>query len=149
MYEALSDAATYLSALSLAGLLGLFWFTVIFEVPRYTLSFLSAAVYRLRSRPMVGSRDAASVGRVTVVVAGYNEEDSIRNCVLSLREQSLAPHEIIVVSDGSTDNMPKVLSQLLNEGLIDRAHSDGPSGRQVGGDQSGRALGDRRHYRQC
>lgn len=123
MYEALSNAATYLSAQSVAGLVGLFWFTIIFEVPRYTLSFLAAAVYRLRARPVVRSREVDKIGKVTVVVAGYNEEDSIRNCVLSLHEQSLPPDEIIVVSDGSTDNMPKVLTALLHEGLIDRAHS--------------------------
>jgi cellulose synthase/poly-beta-1,6-N-acetylglucosamine synthase-like glycosyltransferase len=123
MSETLSDAATYLGAQSLMGLIGLFWFTVIFEVPRYTLSFLSVVVYRLRARPVIRRRKVETVGKVTVVVAGYNEEDSVRKCVLSLREQSLPPDEIIVVSDGSTDNMPRVLTELLSEGLIDRAHA--------------------------
>ena len=119
MYQAVSDAATYLSAQSLASLLGLFWFTVIFEIPRYTISFVSAALYRLRPAER---RKRGSVGTVTVIVAGYNEADSIRKCVLSLREQSLKPDEIIVVSDGSTDRMPAVLNDLQREGLIDRAH---------------------------
>ena len=123
MYEVIADAATYLGAQSLAGLLGLFWFTVIFELPRYTLSFASAAIYRLRPRPPIRRRHTDDAGRVTVVVAGYNEEDSVRKCVMSLREQSLRPDEIIVVSDGSTDKMPRVLRELLREGLIDRAHA--------------------------
>ena len=128
MYEALSDAATYLSAQSVAGLLALFWFTAVFEVPRYLLSFIAAAIYRLRSRPATRRRDAERVGRVTAVVVGHNEADRIRRCVRSLREQSHEPHEIIVVSDGSTDDMPKILNQLLSEGLIDRAHSTGLRG---------------------
>lgn len=122
MFTAVSDAATYLSAQSLAGLLGLFWFTVIFEVPRYTISFVSAILCKLHIKSAGPGRRTADVGRVTVVVAGYNEEDSVRRCVLSLHAQSRKPDEIIVVSDGSTDNMPGVLRDLLSEGLIDHAH---------------------------
>jgi glycosyltransferase involved in cell wall biosynthesis len=39
---------------------------------------------------------------VTVVISAYNEEDNIRNCILSLMKQTL-PSEIIVVDDGSND----------------------------------------------
>ncbi len=123
MYAAVSDAITYLSAQSTASLLALFWFTVIFEVPRYTIAFASAAFSRLTSawRPQrFRKRDD---GRVTVVIGGHSEADSIERCVLSMHEQSRPPDEIIVVSDGSTDNMPQVLADLQRRGLIAQAHS--------------------------
>ena len=100
--------------------MGLFWFTIIFEIPRYTIAFVSAAL--LAGRVHRAGRTAADTGTVTVVVIGHNEETGIRRCVLSLREQSRAPDEIIVVSDGSTDRMPTVLADLQREGLIDQAH---------------------------
>lgn len=41
--------------------------------------------------------------RVTVIVPAYNEAASIADTIRSLREQTLAPEEILVVDDGSTD----------------------------------------------
>ncbi len=120
MFQFISDGLNYLTAQSGSSLLGLFWFVIIFEIPRYLLSFFSVAVLSVRSareRHVHGD-----VGRVSVVIAGHNEEDSIERCVESLREQSRPPDEIIVVSDGSTDRMPDKLRELQNKGLIQEAH---------------------------
>jgi cellulose synthase/poly-beta-1,6-N-acetylglucosamine synthase-like glycosyltransferase len=119
MFEPISDGITYLTSQSGESLLRLFWFVIIFEFPRYTLGFISVAalaVYaRHRSRP-------SPRGRITVMIAGHNEQDSIERCVLSLREQSRPPDEIIVVSDGSTDMMPQKLRELQDRGLIKEGH---------------------------
>lgn len=120
MTSILSEGLDYITAQSFVSLMGLFWFSVIFEVPRYTIAFVSAAL--LSGRVHRASRTPPDVGKVTVVVIGHNEESGIRRCVLSLREQSRVPDEIIVVSDGSTDKMPDVLIDLQREGLIDQAH---------------------------
>ncbi|MGI9384963.1 MAG: glycosyltransferase [Methyloligellaceae bacterium] len=120
MFEAISDGLTYLTAQSGASLVALFWFTLVFELPRYTLSFVAAALFGAGSD--VPDAAADDVGRVTVVVAGHNEEGSIARCVDSLHEQSRPPDEIIVVSDGSTDGMPAKLRELQRDGRIDQAH---------------------------
>lgn len=41
---------------------------------------------------------------ISVVIPLYNNRRFIRECVESVVNQTLAPHEIIVVNDGSTDN---------------------------------------------
>lgn len=120
MWATISDGVTYLQSQSAGSLLVLFWFVVIFELPRYTLSFMTAAFFSARGT--AGEIDRARIGRVTVMIAGHNEEDAIERCVLGLREQSLPPDEIIVVSDGSTDRMTRKLGKLLRKGLIQRAH---------------------------
>jgi cellulose synthase/poly-beta-1,6-N-acetylglucosamine synthase-like glycosyltransferase len=120
MFSLVSDGLIYLSSQSFVSLIGLFWFTIVFEVPRYTIAFVSAAFVHGLRKPERRKPNGAQT--VTVVVAGFNEEDSIRKCVLSLREQSLPPDEIIVVSDGSTDDMSAVLAQLQREELITQAH---------------------------
>lgn len=121
MPGAVEDGLAYLGAQSGASLLALFWFTVLFEIPRYTLSFIAAAIQAAKS----GLAPAAPLAghRISVIVAGHNEREAIERCVMSLREQSRAPDEIIVVSDGSSDGMPEKLRELRRRGLIDQAHS--------------------------
>jgi len=49
---------------------------------------------------------------VSVVVPAFNAEKTIARAVHSALDQSFAPHEIVVVNDGSTDRTVDVLSQL-------------------------------------
>lgn len=123
---ALADGVAYLTAQSGASLLALFWFTILFELPKYGLSFLSVVAGAVRRDPAieaVAERIAAdSVGRVSVVVAGHNEEDAIARCVAGLHEQSRVPDEIVVVSDGSNDAMPARLRELMARNLVDGVH---------------------------
>jgi cellulose synthase/poly-beta-1,6-N-acetylglucosamine synthase-like glycosyltransferase len=120
MLQLISDGITYLTAQSGESLFHLFWFVAIFELPRYTLGFLSVAAISLRSRPNPAER--RDLHQVTALIAGHNEEDSIERCVRSLHEQSRAPNEIIVVSDGSTDRMAEKMRSLQSQGLIKEAH---------------------------
>ncbi len=119
MLGAVEDGISYLTAQSNASLLALFWFTILFEIPRYTLSFLAAAIAVART----GRAPSAdpSDHRISVIVAGHNERDAIERCVMSLREQSVVPDEIIVVSDGSGDGMAQRLGELRDRGLITQA----------------------------
>ncbi len=48
------------------------------------------------------------VGRVSVVIAAFNAARFIGACVDSLRNQTVDPHEIIVVDDASTDNTSSI-----------------------------------------
>jgi len=120
MWQTASDGIIYLLSQSGESLLRLFWFVAIFEIPRYMLGFVAVAALSSRSSPE--RRGSLDDDRVTVLIAGHNEEDSIERCVHSLREESRPPDEIIVVSDGSTDRMPEKLRQLQERGLIAESH---------------------------
>jgi cellulose synthase/poly-beta-1,6-N-acetylglucosamine synthase-like glycosyltransferase len=61
--------------------------------------------------------------RVSVIVVGHNEVDSLEACVRSLREQSLEGFEIVIVSDGSTDGMARLANRLVRQGFADHALS--------------------------
>ena len=117
---AIDTALDYLRAQSFDSLLALFWFVVVFEVPRYLIPFTMAA---LLPRSRRAQRDYA--GRVSVVVAGHSEADKIDACISALREQSRPPDEIVVVSDGSTDEMAARISAMQRAGKIDAAHATG------------------------
>lgn len=120
MEPVLADALDFLRAQSPASLLALYWYIIVFEIPHYGFSFLVAALFR----PVPpGEHAADGVGPVSVIVAGHNEASGIERCILGLREQSRPPDEIILVSDGSTDGMPKVLADLRRRGLIQQAHT--------------------------
>ncbi|ODA68247.1 Poly-beta-1,6-N-acetyl-D-glucosamine synthase [Methyloligella halotolerans] len=106
-----------------------FWYFLLFELPRYGIAFISVsvaplAVWLLPSPRRAASRVASFDRRnVTVIVAGHNEADVIERCVRSLHEQSLPALEIIVVSDGSRDEMAEISARLVREGLLTRALS--------------------------
>ena len=140
MLQTISDGMIYLTSQSGESLLRLFWFVAIFEFPRYTLSFLSVAALAFQTK----AREAPYRGKVSVLIAGHNEEDSIERCVRSLHEQSRPPDEIIVVSDGSTDRMPEKLRELQDAGLIREGHcTQVRSGKSAGVNLAlARATGD-------
>ena len=49
--------------------------------------------------------------RVSVIVPVYNEERYLKQCLDSLRGQTLEEMEIICVDDGSTDSSPQILAE--------------------------------------
>jgi cellulose synthase/poly-beta-1,6-N-acetylglucosamine synthase-like glycosyltransferase len=66
---------------------------------------LSPSIERPLHRPLSGSD-------VTVIVPAYNEAESIASTIESLRSQTRAPHEIIVVDDCSSDGTGNVARAL-------------------------------------
>lgn len=120
IWEQMNEGLTYLLSQGGESLFRLFWFVIVFEIPRYLLGFLSVAALAFTMRRSKGG--GIGDARLAAVIAGHNEEDSIARCVYSLREQSRPPDEIIVISDGSTDRMPAKLRTLQRRGLIEEAH---------------------------
>ena len=53
--------------------------------------------------------------RISVVIPLYNKEAEVGRAVLSVVDQSLAPCEIIVVDDGSTDGSRAVVQRIIKE----------------------------------
>jgi cellulose synthase/poly-beta-1,6-N-acetylglucosamine synthase-like glycosyltransferase len=105
-----------LLAQSTASIAAVFWYTLIFEVPRYVLPFVAAAL-ACRSRERTLPANPAAAKGVSVILVGHNEQDSLEACVRSLREQSFNDFEIVIVSDGSTDRMSEVARSLVRRGL--------------------------------
>jgi glycosyltransferase involved in cell wall biosynthesis len=59
---------------------------------------------------------------VSAIVAAYNEERHLGECLASLRAQTYAPLEIVVVDDGSTDGTAAVAAGVPGVRLLRRAH---------------------------
>src|SRR5215472_11152070 len=51
--------------------------------------------------------------QVSIIVPARNEERNIRRCVESLLDQSYQNFEVIVVDDGSTDDTPHILEDII------------------------------------
>lgn len=113
-------AATVLLAMDVRGLMAFFWFTIVFELPRYVLSFPAIVVLALVERRQPDAPTVSQVGKVSIIVAGHNEADCIETCIRSLRAQTLRDAEIVCVSDGSMDATFQIMQRLHREGLIDR-----------------------------
>jgi cellulose synthase/poly-beta-1,6-N-acetylglucosamine synthase-like glycosyltransferase len=103
--------------------LAMFWFMILLEFPRYTLSGLAVFIYSFTRGPTLTRADRAYLDslKISVVVAGHNEADAMEKCLRSLSEQTRRIDEIIVIDDGSTDGMREMIARLRRQGKIHMA----------------------------
>jgi poly-beta-1,6-N-acetyl-D-glucosamine synthase len=111
----------FLHSLDRVSVIYLFWYTIIFEIPRYTIGTVIIIAARLWVRaPSPLKTDF----KLSIILAGHNEEKPLRPCIEGLAEQTiladLGAIEVIVIDDGSTDRMSEVALQLQREGMIDK-----------------------------
>ena len=88
-------------------------------MPRYTISAIVAVGIALWSP---SRRGAGPSVKLSVLLVGHNKEHSLRACVNSLWEQTIAREpgrmQVVVVDDGSTDAMADVAYRLQRLGKI-------------------------------
>jgi cellulose synthase/poly-beta-1,6-N-acetylglucosamine synthase-like glycosyltransferase len=89
---------------------------LIFDIPRYTLSLLSLALFGVWKR---SNRVAASNASVSVIIPTFNGGSGLGPTIASLHRQTLRPVEIIVVDDGSTDDTRAVAERGRALGLVE------------------------------
>ena len=89
---------------------------LIFDIPRFTLSLLSLALFGVRKRSKGALAGNASV---SVIIPTFNGGSGVDRSIASLRRQTLRPVEIIVVDDGSTDETRAVAERARAQGLVD------------------------------
>ncbi|MFC5068519.1 glycosyltransferase [Flaviflagellibacter deserti] len=121
----LTSAYDLLTEQGTIGFIAMFWYVLIFEIPRYGLSIVAYAAGRSRKwrHQRNDAHPTPQHPKISVLVVGHNEESAITRCVLSLRAQSLRAFELILISDGSSDRMSKVAASLVAKGLADKAFS--------------------------
>jgi cellulose synthase/poly-beta-1,6-N-acetylglucosamine synthase-like glycosyltransferase len=89
---------------------------LIFDIPRYTLSLVSLALFGVRRR---SNRMPAGDASVSVIIPTFNGGSGLGPSIASLQRQTLRPVEIIVVDDGSTDETRAVAERARALGLVD------------------------------
>jgi cellulose synthase/poly-beta-1,6-N-acetylglucosamine synthase-like glycosyltransferase len=89
---------------------------LIFDIPRYTLSLVSLALFGVRRR---SNGVPAGNASVSVIIPTFNGGSGLDRSIASLHRQTLRPVEIIVVDDGSTDETRAVAERARALGLAD------------------------------
>src|SRR6478672_883570 len=89
---------------------------LIFDIPRFTLSLVSLALFGVRRR---NKREAAGNFSVSVIIPTFNGGSGLAPTIDSLRQQTLRPVEIIVVDDGSTDDARAIAERKRAQGRVD------------------------------
>src|ERR1700720_2420921 len=123
----LVDAFTMLTQLDVYRLAGMFWYALVIEIPRFTLGLVVVSgcfLLRPRHPAAVIPRNT----RISVLFPGHNEGSALRQAITALGEQTRRDLEIVVIDDGSTDDMAEIGRQLKEEGLIDVFVSTGLRG---------------------
>ena len=108
----------FLSELPPGALLAMLWLTLLVEIPRYFLGLQATAAALLFRDKRRCTPEVAAPVRVSVLLAGHNEEQAIEQCVRSLRRQSFNTFEIVCVDDGSSDNTSSIMRRLQREGMV-------------------------------
>lgn len=127
----LEEAYIFLKQMDFLTFVKMYWYLIVFDFSRYTLAFLPVVINACYGRiePKKKKLDIKEhFGQVNVLLAGFNEGASLKASILSLKEQTIKGLKIIVVDDGSTDNMSDVAKKLKREGLIDTFLSTGIRG---------------------
>src|SRR4029078_9093834 len=89
---------------------------LIFDIPRYTFSLLSLALFGVRGRHDTAPASNASV---SVIIPTFNGGSGLAPTITSLHQQTLRPVEIIVVDDGSTDETRAIAERARALCLVD------------------------------
>jgi cellulose synthase/poly-beta-1,6-N-acetylglucosamine synthase-like glycosyltransferase len=115
---------TQLDAYHLAGM---FWYALVIEIPRFTLGLIvvSGCFLLKPGRPVAAAPKKTTI---SVLFPGHNEGSALRQAVVALGEQTCGNLQIVVVDDGSTDDMAEIGRQLKAGGLIDVFVSTGLRG---------------------
>lgn len=109
------DALSFFSQMTVLDFLRMFWVIFLIDVPRFCLGAVSVGLtWALREKKLESDPNMP----ISVMLVGHNEGDSLEQAVLSLRHQTQKHMEIVVVDDGSTDNMRVVGEDLQRRGLI-------------------------------
>ncbi|MBW7971379.1 glycosyltransferase [Bradyrhizobium sp. BR 10289] len=97
--------------------LQLFLAVLIFDIPRFTLSLLSLALFGMRRS--ITADPPAKLPAISVIIPTFNGGSGLEPTIASLRRQTLPPAEIIVVDDGSTDQTRAIAERARARGLVD------------------------------
>jgi cellulose synthase/poly-beta-1,6-N-acetylglucosamine synthase-like glycosyltransferase len=93
------------------------WLTLVVEAPRYFIGLqATASMLLLRERREHGP--IALRQRVSILVAGHNEEGAVEKCIRSLYQQTFLDFEIVCVDDGSNDRTYEIMDRLRRENLV-------------------------------
>ena len=114
MNEVLAVFGAFLGASPVAAAATVF----IFDVPRDLLSLTSLAIgrYRQQEPPDTDQRKT----QITFVIPVHNDAEGLLVTLRSIKHQKSVRHEVIVISDGSTDKTNAVATALKEQGAIDR-----------------------------
>lgn len=119
--QMLAAPVQLLLSMDLERLLVFFWYTVLFDLPRYTLGAVVTVGVLLFERDRPPAKTGLSV---SVILASHNDKDCLRSCIASIAEQTLVRDlgkiEIIFVDDASTDGTLDMALQFQREGKIDK-----------------------------
>lgn len=78
--------------------------------------------------------------KISVIIPNFNRAELIGETIKNMLQQTLSPHEVIVVDDGSTDNSVKVVRSFGDQVILVCQENSGPAvARNVGLE---RATGD-------
>ena len=69
---------------------------------------------------------------ISAIIPAYNEEDTIKSCLETLKRQSYSSIEIIVVDDGSSDSTRKIIEDFSSIKLLTQNHKGPGPARNLG-----------------
>lgn len=112
------DSLYLIGQLDFPTFFAIFWHMLVFEVPRFFLAIFAIGAVEATRRLRMPHNNSSGLA-ISVLMPGHNEGATLRQTIVGLREQTRKDAQIVVIDDGSTDDMANVGQKLQAEGLID------------------------------
>lgn len=62
--------------------------------------------------------------KISLVLCVYNAEKYLKECFVSIEQQSLRPHQVVIVNDGSTDRSQYIIKEFIESSSIPVTYID-------------------------
>ncbi len=69
---------------------------------------------------------------ISIIIPTYNQQDYLNDCIDSVLAQTVKPHEIIIVNDGSTDNTKEIAESYKEVKVVNQTNRGLSSARNTG-----------------
>jgi len=132
MFDALDAYIRFLTSMEFEQFISMFWHFLVFEFSKYVLLAGMVILWYIYQRPTIKRQEEIARTKlyreyplISVIVPGKNEGPNIYKLAKSLKSQTYQNYELIIVDDGSDDDITLAFEKFIEHMQVHFEHEQG------------------------